>query len=407
MDENTNLRVGLVGLGRAGAFIKSMYLNNARFVAVCETQAEMNYGLTELYGEDFGFYTDFEEFLKHPGGLDVVILGNFFHEHTHYSIRCLEEGINVISECLSNATMAEGVQLVRAAEKSKAMYICGENCQNYTFSLEAKKIYDSGELGKVIFAEGEYNHPILLPIEQAQKETTMCLRKFEKHWRNFLPRTYYLQHSLAPLMYVTGSRPERVVAFPAYNDDMEMGDTLTGPNVKDRAAIILTQNDDHSVFRITGMASFGAHETTYRFCCDKGQVEVLRGMDADNVMLRYDGTCIPEGKQATTYYVPEVSAEDKELFEKSGEGHGGADFRTIREAFNYIRAGVQHPLDVYFATTMSSVAIQAHRSVLSGGQPFEIPDFRKEEDRIKYENDYDTPFWGTDGSAPTMPCSSH
>ena len=68
MDENTNLRVGLVGLGRAGEFIKSMYLNNARFVAVCETQAEMNYGLTELYGDDFGFYTDFEEFLKHPGG---------------------------------------------------------------------------------------------------------------------------------------------------------------------------------------------------------------------------------------------------------------------------------------------------------------------------------------------------
>ena len=124
MDENTNLRVGLVGLGRAGAFIKSMYLNNARFVAVCETQADMNYGLKELYGEDFGFYTDFEEFLKHPGGLDVVILGNFFHEHAHYSIRCLEEGINVISECLSNATMAEGVELVRAAEKSKAMYIC-------------------------------------------------------------------------------------------------------------------------------------------------------------------------------------------------------------------------------------------------------------------------------------------
>ena len=60
MEENKVLRVGILGLGRAGAFIKSLYLCGAKFVATCETQAEMNYGLKEIYGEDFEFYTDFE-----------------------------------------------------------------------------------------------------------------------------------------------------------------------------------------------------------------------------------------------------------------------------------------------------------------------------------------------------------
>ena len=48
-----------------------------------------------------------------------------------------------------------------------------------------------------------------------------------------------------------------------------------------------------------------------------------------------------------------------------------------------------------------------HRSVLDGGKPYDIPDFRKEEDRKQFENDFLTPFWGDDGSPPTIPCCSH
>ena len=49
----------------------------------------------------------------------------------------------------------------------------------------------------------------------------------------------------------------------------------------------------------------------------------------------------------------------------------------------------------------------AERSGLEGGKTYDIPDFRKEEDRKLYENDYLTPFYGADGSEPTMPCCSH
>ena len=56
---------------------------------------------------------------------------------------------------------------------------------------------------------------------------------------------------------------------------------------------------------------------------------------------------------------------------------------------------------------MASVAILAHRSVLAGGASFDIPDFRLEADRVAYENDFLTPFWGENGEAPTVPCCSH
>jgi hypothetical protein len=56
---------------------------------------------------------------------------------------------------------------------------------------------------------------------------------------------------------------------------------------------------------------------------------------------------------------------------------------------------------------MASVAMLAHRSILEGGTPYDIPDFHLEENRKKYENDFLSPFWGADGSAPTLPCCSH
>ena len=55
---------------------------------------------------------------------------------------------------------------------------------------------------------------------------------------------------------------------------------------------------------------------------------------------------------------------------------------------------------------MSSVAILAHRSMLEGGKPYDIPDFTKEEDCKLYENDRLSPFYSQDGSKPTIPCCS-
>ena len=64
----------------------------------------------------------------------------------------------------------------------------------------------------------------------------------------------------------------------------------------------------------------------------------------------------------------------------------------------------EHPFDLYSAVTMSSVAILAWRSVLNGNRPYDIPDFRREEDRKQYENDYESPFYCSDGRVPTIPC---
>jgi predicted dehydrogenase len=266
------------------------------------------------------------------------------------------------------------------------------------FNQEMKRIYEGGTIGKALYAEGEYNHPIDPNIGSQIKE----LRPYEKHWRNFLPRTYYITHSLGPLMYITGAYPTRVTAFPVYSS--EYPDTLMGLDVGDRAAIITCLNDDGSVYRVTGCAAFGGHENSYRICGLKGQVENLRD-GSGRILLSYNEWETPEGIPSRMCYEPIWNDKDKALIATAG--HGGGDFLVIRDFFDCIKGEKKPFFDVYAATTMASVAILSHRSLLERGAPYDIPDFRREEDRERYENDTLTPFYGSDGSEPTLPCCSN
>ncbi len=388
------IRLGVFGLGRGSTYFDNIINNDGEIVAVCERNKEkLNEALDYLGGNAVG-YTDFDEFINH--GMDAVFIANCFHEHTPFVIKCLEKDLHVLCECTSNATMGEGVALVRACEKSKGIYMLAENYPFMIFNREMKRVFDGGTLGKFLYGEGEYNHPFNLDDLNYHLE----IRPYSKHWRNFLPRSYYITHSLAPLMYISGAFPKRVTAMGVFSPFDEYN--VIGNNVADRAAILMTHNDDGSVFKVTGCAAFGAHSNSYRICGQNGQIENIRG-DGDRVMLRYNDWQIPEGKKEINSYVPTWSDDEKEFAEKAG--HGGSDFFVIREFFGCIREGRKPVFDEYFATAMSSVAILGHRSLLEKGVPYDIPDFRKEEDRKLWENDFLTPFW-TGDKEPDIPCCS-
>lgn len=393
------IKLGIFGLNRGASFYSIIKTHGGEVVAICDSNESRISKSIEKLGEDakkVTSYTDFEEFFKHD--MDAVFLANGFHQHAPYAVRFLEKGVHVLSECVSNGTLGEGVALVRAAEKSNAVYMLAENYPYMKFNQEMKKVYSKGSLGRAMYAEGEYNHP----VGPDDAKFILKYKPYELHWRNYNPASYYITHSLAPLMYITGAFPKRVTAMPVYAPLSD--DYASGSYVGDQAAIITCLNDDDSVFKVTGCAHFGAHGNSYRVCCEKGQIENIRG-SGGKVMLRYNSWDIPEGMEENNYYMPEWDPEFKEEIEKSG--HGGGDFFVFKNFFECIRENKKPDFDVYFATTTASVAIMAHRSVLAGGQPFDIPDFRKEEDRKRYEDDYLTPYPGLDGTPPTLECCSH
>lgn len=392
------LRVGIFGYGPRGSQLAETFMfTNCDVVAVCDQRECCRENAKKELGSDIAIYKDFDSFIEHD--MDAVVLANYFHEHAQFAIRCFEKDLHVYSECLANGTMGEGVELIRAFEKSNSVYMIGENYPQMIFNREMRRVCDGGSLGKILYAEGEYNHP----ISEDDARFKQYYIYFREHWRNYLPATYYVTHSLGPLMWITGAVPKRVTAFAAFEEYPE--DAPTAKRSADRAAIITTQNDDGSVFRVTACSTFGGHHNAYRICGTNGQIENLRGMDS-NIMLRYNSWQIPKGAKEVNYYEPKWNDKDEELIIRSG--HGGGDYLTVRMFVECAVKRIQpeRPYDVYSAVTMSSVAILAHRSVLNNGQPYDIPDFTSEEYRMQYENDFDTPFY-SNGKAPTLWQCSH
>ena len=77
----------------------------------------------------------------------------------------------------------------------------------------------------------------------------------------------------------------------------------------------------------------------------------------------------------------------------------------MRQVLLDIAAGREPFMDVYRSTAAASVAILSWRSILNNNVFYDVPDFRKEEDRKLYENDHLSPFPDKNGHVD-IPCSS-
>ena len=343
-----SIRLGVFGAGRGLYLAECCKALGAEIVALCEGHKERREAAMAKLDPSVTAYESFDEFIEHP--MDAVILANNFYQHAPYAIKCFERNLHVYSECTANATMKEGVALVRAHEKSQSIYMLAENYPQMLFNREMKRVVDGGTLGKIMFAEGEYNHP----FDPWDTNFTKNFLFYPKHWRHFMPATYYITHALGPVMYATGAIPKKVSAFPMYAplpDDV--------PNASfnaDRAANITTLNNDGSVFRVTGWAQYGAPDHAYRICGTKGQIENLRGMDG-RVMLRYNEWDVPEGAEREASYMPSWNDKDEAFISKFG--HGGADYLAARLFLDCVKEGVQppHPFDLYSTPLFKNVNI--------------------------------------------------
>lgn len=380
---NDVIRVGVIGVGRGQSFARGA--NDAvgmKLVALCDTWEEK---LTQV-GKQYNVatYTDFDKFLEHD--MDAVVLANFFHQHAPFAIKALKAGKHVMSETAANTTMAEGVELCRTVEKTGKTYMFAEN---YPFSLasqEMRRVYQTGEIGNAIYAEGEYNHA-------AEEDWRLSISPGMKHWRNWLPSTYYCSHALAPLMYITNTMPVKVNGLAMTEVGTKSPNTV---RVADAGSVILCRMDNGAVFRIFGLMVSSEHRVKYEVHGDRGLVATPGW---SQVRVHHESWLREKRQPAERTYTPDWP-EHADLAAKAG--HGGGDFWTNFHFGNAIRSGKPPYLDVYRGVSMCSVGILAWRSCLEDGAPYDMPDFKKEADRKKYEKDHWSPWpdGSGDGKAP-------
>jgi len=376
------IRVGVIGIGRGRTFMYQAPIAGMELVAICDIWKA---GLKRV-GKDLrvATYTDYDKFLEHD--MDAVVTANYFHEHAPFAIKALQSGRHVMTECSACKTLAEGVSLCRAVEKSGKVYMFAENYPYTAANQEMRRLYKQGEIGQVLYAEGEYNHPMALDDKHR-------ISPGLGHWRNNLPVTYYCTHAMAPLMTITDATPVRVNGFAVPHPPGMKGMRVARQDV---ASIILCRMDNDAVFRLI-QGGLPGHSIWYRLHGTRGLMETTRGpgyWGPGQVRVVHEPWDCRPGEITERTYLPEFPAWARAA---ARAGHGGGDFFTTHHFAEAIRTGRQPYLNVYRGVAMSIIGILAWKSALNDGEPFDVPDFRKESERRKHECDNWSPFPGDEG----------
>jgi predicted dehydrogenase len=364
------VRVGVLGLRRGAALARLAQQAGMQLVAVCDRDGRRREAATAL---GVAAYWDVEPFLDH--GMDAVILVNDFDQHAPVAIAALDRGLSVLSETAACRTVAEGVALVEAAERSAGVYMFAENYPYMPFTREMRRRYAAGDIGEVRYAEAEYlDEPADL----------MSMVDDRAHWRARTPATYYCTHSLAPVAAITGTRPVQVSGFVV--------PTTAGPQALERArrgrgwaALLMVRLDNGAVFKsLHGFLEAG-QQAWVRLHGDRGLMENLRQGDTRTLRVVWDVEDGEDRRRAEEVYLPwppEFTATDADPL-----GDGVAETLMLRDFAEAVRHRRAPDQDVYFGVDLSITGVQAMRSSLAGSPPVEVPDLRRPDVRRAHAAD--------------------
>ena len=168
----SKVQIGWVGLGnRGGKHIRTMMKvakDDVTIKAICDTfsprLAKTKDDVISDQGTAPETYDDYYKMLADPE-IDAIVIMTPEHLHRDMSIAALEAGKHVYCEKPLSHTIEEGVQILEAVEKSGKLFQVGTQRRSSRLYAKAREIYQSGVLGKVVYARAFWyrNSPLTRP----------------------------------------------------------------------------------------------------------------------------------------------------------------------------------------------------------------------------------------------------
>ena len=146
---NERLRGGLIGSGGRGRLVAAQFKEiGAEMVAVCDVyEPNLTEGLKAV-NTGAKTYDDYRRLLEDKS-LDFVLVATPDHWHARMTIDAVESGKDVYVEKPMAHTIAEGFQMIEAVRRTRRVVQVGTQRRSFDTFIEAKRIMDSGELGKI------------------------------------------------------------------------------------------------------------------------------------------------------------------------------------------------------------------------------------------------------------------
>ena len=168
----SKVRTAWVGLGnRGGKHIRTQMKvskDDAVVKAICDTYsprlAKTKDDVISDQGTAPDTYNDYYKMLADPD-IDAVFIMTPEHLHRDMAIAALEAGKHVYCEKPLSHTIEEGFEILKAVEASDRLFQVGTQRRSSRLYAKAREIYESGVLGKTVYARAFWyrNSPLTRP----------------------------------------------------------------------------------------------------------------------------------------------------------------------------------------------------------------------------------------------------
>ncbi len=298
---NDRVRIATIGMGIIGFIDTACALRvpGVELVAISDLYTGRRTHAREVHGDRVDAHVDYREILDRKD-VDAVLLCVPDHWHARMSIDAMKAGKAVYCEKPMVRTVAEGPEVIRVQQETKAVFQVGSQFASSVVMLKLKELLASGTIGKLHAIEARYNRNSALGAWQYSIPTDASPQTVD--WDRFLGqapkrpfdadrffrwRKYWdygtavagdlFVHLLTGIHCATGALgPNRVVAMGGrryWNDGREVYDLIMGlldyPETKAHPAFTLAlQTDfedgggDNTLFRVVG--TDGVIDVTFR-----------------------------------------------------------------------------------------------------------------------------------------------
>jgi len=153
---NDRLAYGLIGAGGRGRYLNVNFKKlGAECVAIAEVY-EPNLQAAEKDSPGAKPYLDYHDLLSQPG-LDAVIVATPDHQHAPMLFAALEANKDVYLEKPMSHSLQQSRQMIEAVRKTSQIVQVGMQRRSAPSVMAAKKIVDSGILGRITLVKPMWN----------------------------------------------------------------------------------------------------------------------------------------------------------------------------------------------------------------------------------------------------------
>ncbi|MFP3904548.1 MAG: Gfo/Idh/MocA family protein [Armatimonadota bacterium] len=162
------LGYGLTGLGRVSArHINAIAeIEDARVVAVADTNPEKVARACDRCGGDAACYEDYHELLANPA-VDVAVVMVPTQMHPEVTVAALEAGRHVYCEKAMAASIGGCRQMIEARDRTDRLLMIGQSTRFRPPFAMARRLIDRGEIGDIVAVDGAFTGPANTPEQGA------------------------------------------------------------------------------------------------------------------------------------------------------------------------------------------------------------------------------------------------